>query len=1045
MVRMALAGLILIMIVAQTGWSQTADLSGVIKDKSGAVVPGAAVSVVNENTGIIRNATTNGQGIYSVPILNPGSYKVTISATGFQPVARTGIVLNVGDRSALDFILDVGQITIKVTVTADEGRTNNLDASVGTLVDRQFVQNTPLNGRSFQSLLTMTPGIVLAVANPGYQGQFSVNGQRTNTNYFTIDGVSANFGSGTASGMGTGISGSTPAWSITGGTNGLLSVDAMQEFRIQTSTYAPEFGRTPGAQVSIVTRSGTNAFHGSFFDYLRNDIFDARDFFNKVPAAKPALRQNDFGGTLGGPIRKDKTFFFFSYEALRLRQPHSYTGNFYTVAARAKVAPVWKPFVDSTPIPDGPVNPDGFSAPLTMSTSLPVTQDAVSLRVDHSPTKRLNMFVRYNYAPSNSVSGYYDASREKNTSDIETLTAGVTYALGANKLNDFRANWSRNIAGRFQYAMPFYGAVIPPENVLYPAGFSSKDTQLYGAGAGPPFMIRMGQASDNVQQQLNLLDTFSWAAGRHSIRFGIDWRGLKPSPSFTNNSIGLYASYSDLQAGTITYCYCSAAGFNTLKLGNYSAFAQDSWRTSNRLSMTYGVRWEINPPPSSATDKPIYAMRGVFDSQSLGLAPAGTPFWHTRYANFAPRIGVAWQLTPRTVLRGGVGVFYDLGTPSLLGDAVTSTFPWMRSGYTMKNVPFTYSDPTQFQAPAFSLTPAPNSAPSAKAFDPNLKTPLTYQWNVSFERELSGSQSVSVSYVASKGQNLIRGDNLRPVNAGVSWYITAFRNADRSRYDSLQVSYQRRRSRGPQVTLSYTLAKSTDTRSTDYVGTTPDLGATRVSDLPDVGINEGYSDFDMRHSLTGAFSWELPSPEGKIPGRILLKGWALDGIVIARQGLPINVVAVSTVLWNGVYQRIRPDLVSGQPIWISDANAPGGRHLNSAAFAMPADNRPGTLERNSIRNFPLFQADLALRRRFDVTDRVKIDLRVEYFNVFNHPNLALGANDVYWASGFDFGYATMMQNSYLSGSFFSNLGGGVSPQYGTGGPRSGQLTLKISF
>ncbi len=309
---------------------------------------------------------------------------------------------------------------------------------------------------------------------------------------------------------------------------------------------------------------------------------------------------------------------------------------------------------------------------------------------------------------------------------------------------------------------------------------------------------------------------------------------------------------------------------------------------------------------------------------------------------------------------------------------------------------------------------------------------------------MSASQSISVAYVASKGQDLIRSDNLQPANAGVNWYITAFRNADRSRYDSLQVSFQRRRARGLQMTLSYTLAKSTDTRSTDYVGSTPDLGATKVSDLPDVAINKGYSDFDMRHSVAGDFSWEIPFPAGTKTGRILLKGWALDGIVVARQGLPINVLAVSPVLWNGVYQRMRPDRVPGQPIWISDTGAPGGRHLNSAAFAMPV-NRPGNLMRNSIRNFPLFQADLALRRRFDLTDRVNIDLRVEYFNVFNHPNLALGYNDVYWAAGYDFGHASMMQNSYLSGSFYSNQGGALSPQYGTGGPRSGQFTLKISF
>ncbi len=1046
--KVVLATIIVMTTVSPVARGQTADLSGIIKDKTGAIIQGAAVTVANENTGIVRKTVSNDRGAYWIPVLNPGLYRVTVSASGFHSLAKTGVVLNAADRAALDIILDVGTISTEVTVESETTPLLQTTPAIGLVIDREFVANAPLNGRSFQMLLAMTPGIVLAVANPGNQGQFSVNGQRTNANYFMIDGVSANFGSGTGSGMGTGTSGSTPAWSITGGTNGLISVDAMQEFRIQTSTYAPEFGRMPGAQVSIVTRSGTRAFHGSVFDYLRNDIFDARDYFNRVPEAKPALRQNNFGITLGGPIRKDQLFFFFSYEGLRLRQPHTETANFFTAAARAKMASVWKPFVNSSPIPDGPVNPDGFSAPLTMNTSLPVTQDAISLRVDHSPTQSLNTFVRYNHAPSNSISGFSDASRQKNTSDIETLTIGATYSIDGNRLNDFRANWSRNIAGQFQYAVPFYGAVIPPENVLYPAGFSSKDTQIYGnvLGTATGFMIRAGQFSDNVQRQLHFVDTFSWTAGRHSIRFGFDWRGLRPSPSFTKNSIALYASYSDLQAGTIAFCFCAAGGGNTLALGNYSTFVQDSWRLSNRLTMTYGLRWEINPPPSSATETPVYAMQGVFDTQTLGLAPAGTPLWHTQYANFAPRVGAAWQITSRTVLRGGTGVFFDLGTPSVLGETATSTFPWMRSRQTMVNVPFTYSDPTQFQAPAFALKPTANASPFVKAFDPGLKTPRSYHWNVSFDRELSTSQSISVAWIASKGQDLIRGDNLRPADNGVNWYITAFRNADRSRYDSLQVSFQRRRSRGLQMLLSYTLARGTDTRSTDYVSTTPDLGATRVSDLPDVGINEGYSDFDVRHSLAGAFSWELPSPGNRRAGRTLLKGWALDGIVMARQGLPINVVALSTVLWNGVYQRIRPDLVSGQPIWISDANAPGGRHLNSAAFAMPADNRPGTLIRNSIRNFPLFQADLALRRRFDLTDRVKMDLRVEYFNVFNHPNLALGANDVYWHPVYGgFGYATMTQNDYLSGSFFSNQGGSVSPQYAAGGSRSGQFTIKISF
>ena len=272
-------------------------------------------------------------------------------------------------------------------------------AAVSTVVDQQFVRNMPLNGRSFQSLIALTPGVVFTSQNLG-QGQFSVNGQRSNANYFMVDGVSANFGT-TISGLGQTLAGGIPGFTAQGGTNGLVSVDAMQEFRVQTSSYAPEFGRTPGAQISVVTKSGSNQFHGTAFDYLRNDIFDARNYFDVPPLPKPPLRQNDFGGTLGGPILKDKTFFFFSYEGLRLRQPQTASGEFFTASARAAVAPVYQPIVKALPLPDpnAPlIDPscDNITNPclanITAAYSNPSTLDATSIRIDHNLTGKITLF-----------------------------------------------------------------------------------------------------------------------------------------------------------------------------------------------------------------------------------------------------------------------------------------------------------------------------------------------------------------------------------------------------------------------------------------------------------------------------------------------------------------------------------------------------------------------------------------------------------------------------------------------------------------------------
>ena len=302
--------------------TESGTIRGSVTDPSGAVVPGASVRLIDDDRGLQTEVATGSGGSYSFSSVRPARYRMEVEKSGFKVIRLTGMTVNVQENLQENFKLDVGNVSESITVEADAVNVNMTDGTVSTLIDRHFAENLPLNGRSFQTLIMLTPGVVVTPTAFDDQGQFSVSGQRADANYFTIDGVSANFGVTGYFPLVQTAGGALPALSVSGGTNSLVSVDAMQEFRLQTSSFSPEFGRTPGGQISIATRSGTNAFHGTLFEYLRNSALDANDWFADLNRlAKPAERQNDFGGVFGGPLVKDKTFFFFSYEGLRLRLP----------------------------------------------------------------------------------------------------------------------------------------------------------------------------------------------------------------------------------------------------------------------------------------------------------------------------------------------------------------------------------------------------------------------------------------------------------------------------------------------------------------------------------------------------------------------------------------------------------------------------------------------------------------------------------------------------------------------------------------------------
>jgi Carboxypeptidase regulatory-like domain/TonB dependent receptor-like, beta-barrel len=1039
--------LILILVVtAMSVFAQTegARISGRVTDQGGAVIVGAECTIINIATNISTTTSTNEDGIYVIPDVHPATYQLTIQKQGFRTVLLPSLQLYAQDAVNENFTLAIGIRSESVTVVGDTLQTDS--AAVSTVVDQQFVDNMPLNGRSFQSLIAVAPGIVFTAVNEG-PGQFSTNGQRSDANYFMVDGVSANFGVQIGV-LGQALGGAIPAFTSQGGTNGFVSVDDMQEFRIQTSSYEAEFGRTPGAQISIVTKSGTNQFHGTAFDYLRNDFFDARNYFDAPPLPKPPLRQNDFGGTFGGPILKNKTFFFFSYEGLRLRLPQTAEDQFYTASARAAVAPAYLPLVNALPLPDpnAPlIDPscDNITNPCEASIiaaySDPSSLNSTSIRVDHNLTPKVLLFARYGHAPS------YDATRSweevgYNNVNMDTITTGATITFTPNTLNDFRANWSRSSATHSTSLNAFHGAVVPPASALFPPSSPySPDTDQGLVFFSGDMEVRQGRLYDDVEQQLNFVDTVSWAFRTHQLKLGIDYRRLTPTTAAVGGPALFPSSFALLVAGTVDTALLSAGDPFSVSVDNYSLFAQDTWKTTSHLTLNYGLRWEINTPPvSTASDKPLFVTQGIFDSNPLAVVPGA--LWHTRFDNFAPRIGAAYQIKPKTVVRAAFGVYYDLGYGSF--GAASGDFPYERLNFANFSppVPFDLTSPV-FQPPPFSTTINANVL-DVSAVDANLRLPFTLQWNAAIERELGANQRLTATYVGADSRSLLRGDTILPpqlVSFGTGGSIIATRNAGYAHYNALQIQFQRRMSHGLQALVSYNLAKSSDLGSYDESG----LAASSLDQVVLPPLTP--SDFDLRNSIAAAASYEVPAPSWGHAGKASLGGWAIDGLVRVSSAPPINIVVavVSPVL--GFY-RTQAEIVPGQPYWIPDPTQPAGIALNPAAFTSPPAGQMGDFPRNGLRSpYSIDQTDLALRRRFNLTERLQLNVRAEYFNVFNHPMFgAPGASEPGNIDDPVFGKIGPGSTTNLELGGGAALGG-QSPLYALGGPRSAQFTVKLQF
>ena len=1024
--------------------SSTATLSGTVTDPNNAVVPGAHVTATNNGTGLKREATTSGSGTFSIPLLPPSTYTVLVENQGFTPAQIKDVTLNVGDNVALNIQLKVGQVGATVDVKRDAPLIS-VSPAVGTVVDRQFVQNIPLNGRSFQTLIGLAPGVVFTPADQNEQGQFSVNGQRANANYFTVDGVSANIGiNGNV--IGQSAVGSQPGFSVEGGTSGLVSVDSLQEFRIETSTFAPEFGRTPGGQISIATRSGTNQFHGSAFEYFRNDALDANNWFNNaLRLAKPPLHQSDFGGVLGGPVLlprfgegghqpayngRNRTFFFFSFEGLRLLLPQTAVVVVPNLAQRQLALPQIRPILDAFPLPNGP-ELGGGAAQYAASYSIPSRLNATSLRIDHIFGPRLTLFGRFNYAPSSRVERGNLSSTPNNLthshSRIVTFTFGTTQNFTANTINEFRGNYSLTNGGSLFTLDSLGGAIPPATSSLYPA-FSAPESGQIGIFINGLPSYFVGKNVDNKQRQVNLVDNLSLTWNSHALKFGVDYRRLTPvsGPANYFQIAGFNDVPTTAQTAQAAIVTVGAQDSLTLLVQNFSAYGQDTWKANPRLTLTYGLRWDINTPPKGQNGQDLFTVGGLDNLATLSLAPQGTPLYKTTYNNFGPRAGLSYQLLQKssreTIVRGGFGVFSDLGGGNLANGAFG--FPHQRST-NLFGVSFPLSV-SQATPPAPSLSPL---GQTIFASVPDLELPRIYEWNASVEQMLGPSQALSVSYVGAAGRRLLRLERLQNPNPRFST-VNVETNSAKSDYRALQIEFNRRLDRGLQALVSYTLARSFDTASNDSISNPP---GGRI----DPQIDLGPSDFDVRHTFSAAVSYNIPFHWAEGTARALVRDWSIDGILTARSATPINVVSIRNLGFG--FFSARPDLVTGVPLYLDNPAVPGGRQINRAAFVVPTTQRQGTLSRNALRGFNLNQFDLSLSRRFSLGERANLEFRIEAFNLFNHANFA---NEVNNLSSGQFGRSIATLNTRLGSG---GLNGGLSPLYQIGGPRSIQFALKLKF
>jgi hypothetical protein len=1001
--RLTLYAILVCANVAPAFADSLAWLYGRVLDPSGAAIPDAAITVVDQESGFRRTAQSQLDGEFALGSLRPGLYTITARKEGFAIMRRFNVKLEQAQPARLDFLLPIGSLEEVITVEGTEPLLGESESALGTRAYHDDIERMPLNGRGVLGLVELTPGAIVVPATRGEAGQFTVDGQRPNTNSFLVDGVGANVGVSAGGQPAQVTGGALPAVTAYGSLDSLLPLEAIDEFRVRAADMAPEAARLPGAVVTLSSRSGSNEFHGSAAYRVRHEWLAANDWLaNATGMGRAPLRLQDVSPSLGGPIRRERSFFFLAYERLALRGPYVWQQAVPTADSRQAAPDYMQPALALFPAPNGAFLGDG-TAEWSGRNIRPSALNSGAARIDHAVTSRITLFGRYNDAPSSNQYG----STQVNRLDLrfQSLTLGLNARPTARFTMDFRANESQvRVDSTWSEAggAPPQGCPLAAVSAHFnPASACPALVQLVIGGVG---QVAVGSEGERRQRQFQATLPASLNLGSHGLRFGVDYRRMTLVRRDAGDALNLIAQdVSEVVEPSSLWIGRSPAVRRSAAAPESSAWVQDTWRLGSRLTVTPGLRWQLDPPPVPAV--PIY----LYFPSTGTFFTSSAPLWPRSSGNLAPRLGAALRLDRDggTVLRAGAGVSYDSG----LG-VVTDL---------LNNGPL---DAVQF----YSGMHAPFSTVLSYGFMPDLRPAQVAHWDVSLDHALSRRDLISIGYVGATGRRLLRREVGGLGNTQTALFATTT-NEGASDYEGLQLQYRRRLSRGLDVSASYAWSHSIDNDSSDAFLMWAGPGTSLAGD-------RGSSDFDLRHSFTAAATYEFAAPP---PALRWLRGWALDGMVRARSGFPVTVLESDQYMGIPITNAFRPNLDLSQPVWIADPATPGGRRLNPQAFPMPAAGVQGDLGRNAIRGFGMGQADLAVRREFRLGERRAIQLRIEAFNFANHANFA---DPVKCLNSPMFGRSVSMLNLMLG---TGSPGSGLAPLLQTGGPRSVQVGLRFRF
>jgi Carboxypeptidase regulatory-like domain/TonB-dependent Receptor Plug Domain/TonB dependent receptor len=1038
-------------------------IRGTITDSSGGVIAGAKVTARNLGTSETREVTADPDGSYMFLELPAGEYEISAIAPGFQEVHQGQVIVNVGAETVGDLKLAKPNEKVEtVVISEDVPLVETSSTTLSQVVDRRLVQELPLNGRDFGKLVALTPGVTVegsgvAGTEKGF-GQFNINGNRDRSNNYTLDGTDNNdpwFNNSALNQVG-----------ITGAPATLLPLDAIQEFSLQ-SNFSAEYGRNSGSVVNVLTRSGSNQLHGSLYEYNRNSAYDARNYFNTVldqngnPNPQSPFNNNNFGGSLGGPIFRDKTFFFGAYEGQRERVGSDFVFSVPTaaeIAAARTAALAMNPAINPVPL-DKILAAFPSSATGNISSTVKDQNDSDNfiVKIDHRFSSANSIAARYAFGqddqifPLGSLGGSGSGSRlpefaQVSPTRVQVFSASWLSVFSSSRLNEIRFGYTRfrNSFGSRDDKLNLADPAVAGLNIgTGKLGFPEIDfTGIIENLGATAFSIPRARVSQNFQG----LDNFTWIRGRHTFKFGGEFRraavnafndnlergliGFFPAGAETDHNsqvIDILTQFYLGNASPSSFSTAANSGFTrrTTYTNGLSFFAQDDLRLHPNLTLNLGLRWEYFGPLSEKNNLLTNLVGGKL--VRVGTSGLGS-LYHRDLNNFGPRIGVAWTPLHNTTVRTSYGVYYDYVPQHLIIANFTTTAGVATNpdpANPIANVPLGFS-PNAFNGsvPGPVFTPISGPFPIF-ATDLNLRTPYVQSWSLNIQQQLTSSFAFQAGYVGSKGTKLARLYDLNQNGANPNFStIDIFSTGASSTYHALQLTANLQGWHRFSGFSTYAWSKSLDTAS-DGIDFNF-AGAAFPQDSFNLAAEKGPSTFDTRHRWTSALNYQAPT-FSHVP-KLLGEGWQLNTVFTLQSGRPIPVL---TGGGNNGHQR--PDIVPGQPFTLPNWH-PSTGYLNPNAFASPAAASGfGNLGRDQIFGPGFKNVDFSVSKNFALWESAKLQFRTEFFNVFNHPNFSLPN-----------GFITPSVGPAGTVTATPDVAQG-NPGLGGGGPRVLQFGLRLQF